>query len=75
MPVRKIIVINTEEKYFERLVYGRKYEKKYNNIMIKHISAHEFDHGGSRRRAVKWSDADVFVMIILIELKLNQMTI
>ena len=63
MPVRKIIVINTEEKYFERLVYGRKYEKKYNNIMIKHISAHEFDHGGSRRRAVKWSDADVFVMM------------
>ena len=63
VPVRRIIVINTEEKYFDRLVYGRKYEKENKNIILKHISAHEFDHGGTRRRAVKESDADVFVMM------------
>lgn len=63
VPVRRIIVMNTEEKYFNQLVYGRKYEKKYNNIVVKHISAHEFDHAGTRRRGVKLSDADVFVMM------------
>ena len=63
VPVRRIIVINTEEKYFQRLIYGRKYEKENKNILVKHISAHEFDHGGTRRRAVRESEADVFVMM------------
>ncbi len=63
VPVRRIIVINTEEKYFNQLVYGRKYEKEYKNIIVKHISSHEFDHGGTRKRGVKISDADVFVMM------------
>ena len=31
--------------------------------MVKHISAQEFDHGATRRRGVKYSDADVFVMM------------
>ncbi len=63
VPVRKIIVINTEEKYFNQLVFGKKYEKEYHNIVVKHISAHEFDHGRTRRQGVKLSDADVFVMM------------
>lgn len=63
VPIRKIIVINTEEKYFNHLIFGRRYEKEYKNIVVKHISAHEFDHGGTRKRAVKESDADVFVMM------------
>ncbi len=63
VPVRKIIVINTEEKYFNHLIFGRRYEKEYKNIIVKHISVHEFDHGGTRKRAVKESDADVFVMM------------
>lgn len=63
VPVRRIIIINTEEKYFQRLVYGRKYEKENKNILVKHISVHEFDHGGTRRRAVRESEADVFVMM------------
>lgn len=63
VPVQKIIVINTEEKYFNGLVFGRRYKNEYKNVMVKHISSHEFDHGGTRRRAVKESDADVFVMM------------
>lgn len=63
VPVHRIIVMNTEEKYFDQLIFGRKYEKEYNNILVRHISAHEFDHGGTRRRGVKCSDADVFVMM------------
>ncbi|MBQ8197991.1 MAG: glycosyltransferase family 2 protein [Lachnospiraceae bacterium] len=61
--VRKIIVINTEEKYFHQLVYGRRFKEEYSNLQVKHISAHEFDHGGTRRRAASETDADVFVMM------------
>lgn len=63
VPIHRIIVINTEEKYFNQLVYGRKFEEDTKSLMIRHISAHEFDHGGTRRRAVRESDADVFVMM------------
>jgi len=61
--VRKIIVINTEEKYFHQLVYGRRFKEEYSNLQVKHISAHEFDHGGTRGRAASETDADVFVMM------------
>ena len=63
VPIRKIIVINTEEKYFNQLVFGKKYEKEYHNIDVRHISVHEFDHGRTRRQGVKLSDADIFVMM------------
>lgn len=61
--IRKILVVNTEEKYFHQLVYGRRFKEEYSNLAVKHISAHEFDHGGTRRRAVTESEADVFVMM------------
>lgn len=61
--IHRIYVMNTEEKYFNRLVFGRKYKENYRNLRIKHISAHEFDHAGTRRRAVEESSADVFVMM------------
>ena len=61
--IRKIIVINTEEKYFHQLVYGRRFKEEYSNLQVKHISAHEFDHGGTRGRAASETDADVFVMM------------
>ncbi len=63
VPVHQIIVMNTEQKYFDRLVYGTSYQKDYHNIMVKHISKKEFDHGRTRNRGVKYSDADYFVMM------------
>ena len=60
-PVHKIIIMNTEEKYFHRLLTGTKVLKRYQNIEVHHLSAREFDHGGTRRKAVKYSKADIFV--------------
>ena len=60
-PVQKIIIMNTEEKYFERLFYGTGFLEKYNNIEVHHISAKEFDHGKTRNRATAYSNADIFV--------------
>ncbi len=61
VPVNKIIIMNTEEKYFERLVYGTKFVKKYTNVEVHHLSKKEFDHGGTRHMGVSYSDADIFV--------------
>ncbi|MCD7726227.1 MAG: glycosyltransferase family 2 protein [Clostridiales bacterium] len=63
VPVNQIIIMNTEQKYFDRLVYGTSCQKDYHNIIVKHISKKEFDHGKTRNRGVKYSDADYFIMM------------
>ncbi len=59
-PVHKIIIMNTEERYFSSLVYGNRFELEH-NVSITHISKMEFDHGHTRREGVSKSDADLFV--------------
>lgn len=63
VPVNRIIVINTEQKYFDRLIYGTSFQKDHHNVIVKHISRREFDHGKTRNRGVQCSDADYFVMM------------
>lgn len=60
-PVNKIILMNTEEKYFEGLFYGTGFLQKYNNIEVHHLSAKEFDHGRTRGKATEYSNADIFL--------------
>ncbi len=54
-PIGKIIVINTEEKYWNRVW------EEVPNLVLRHIKKAEFDHGRTRCEAVKLSQADVFV--------------
>lgn len=63
IPVHRIIIMNTEQKYFDRLIYGTTFSKKHKNVLVKHLSKREFDHGRTRNQAVGCSDAQVFVMI------------
>ena len=63
VPVNRIFVINTEQKYFDRLIYGTSFLKDYHNVIVKHISKREFDHGKTRNCCVQQSDADFFVMM------------
>lgn len=60
-PVHKIIIMNTEEKYFEALFYGTGFLEKYKNIEVHHVSAKEFDHGATRNRGTSYSNADIFI--------------
>ncbi len=62
-PVNRIIIMNTEQKYFDRLLYGTALEGRYHNITVKHLSKREFDHGHTRNQGVKLSRADVFIMM------------
>lgn len=63
VPVNRIIIMNTEQKYFDRLIYGTSFQKDHHNIIVKHLSKREFDHGKTRNRGVQCSDADYFVMM------------
>ncbi len=61
--VGQIIVMNTEQKYFDRLLYGTSFQKEHRNLIVKHLSKREFDHGKTRNIAVQHSDADYFIMM------------
>ena len=63
VPLHQVILLNTEEKYFDQLIYGIRFLETYQNIKVYHVSKREFDHGGTRRMGVKKSSADVFVMM------------
>lgn len=55
-PVRKIIVINTEECYWDKTEY-----ETVSNLEVHHISKQEFDHGGTRKQGVAYSKSDLFL--------------
>lgn len=63
VPIENIILMNTEEKYFNSLIYGTDFVQKYANIKVFHLSKREFDHGKTRRKGVGKSQADFFVMM------------
>lgn len=58
IPINRIILMNTEEKYFEEASV-----QAYHNVEVHHLSREEFDHGGTRHRAVQYSEADIFVLM------------
>ncbi|MBQ9064643.1 MAG: glycosyltransferase [Blautia sp.] len=53
-----IMVINTEEKY-----WNREWEKRFPLLTVQHINKEEFDHGGTRRMAAESSGADILVFM------------
>lgn len=63
VPIQKIILMNTEEKYFEKLIYSHPLKEKYTNVKVHHLSKREFDHGRTRHTGVKKSDADIVVLM------------
>ncbi len=63
LEVNKIILMNTEQKYFDRFADGSSFFSKYINICITHLPKKEFDHGKTRRQGVEKSDAPFFVLM------------
>lgn len=55
-PIHKIILMNTEEKYFPKGM-----ETQYKNVEVHHLTKPEFDHGGTRDRGIRMSEADVVI--------------
>lgn len=63
LPVNRIILINTEEGFFEQAIRGTDFYTRYRNVRVWHLSKREFDHGGTRHYGVMKSEADIFVML------------
>ena len=60
--VQNIILMNTEEKYFQRLINDNpKFWDEHRNIKVYHLSRREFDHGGTRHMGIMHSDAEIFL--------------
>ena len=63
VPVKNIILINTEKKYFDKWAEGTNFLEKYNNVLVKHITKEEFDHGKTRNYGVSLSKTPYFIMM------------
>lgn len=63
VPVKNIILINTEKKYFDQLTEGMNFWEKYENVLVKHITREEFDHGKTRNYGVSLSKTPYFIMM------------
>lgn len=63
VPIHKIFLINTEQKYFDALIAGTDFWHRYKNVVVRHIAKREFDHGNTRKRAVSKLDSPYFVMM------------
>ena len=61
-PVHRIILINTEKRYFDAFA-DEKFWRRYDNLLVKHVTKREFDHGGTRNFGVSFSDAPYFIMM------------
>ncbi len=61
----KVIIMNTEEKYWDDLLSKSKEnpQAKYDNIVVEHVTKAEFDHGETRNRGVSHSDSEFFLMM------------
>jgi rhamnosyltransferase len=59
----RIIIMNTGEEFFDELVAGTDFYETYPNVEVHHLKKEDFDHGGTRRKAVRLSSAPVFVMM------------
>lgn len=59
----RIIVMNTEQKFFERLIYGTHFLEEHRTVETHHISKREFDHGKTRHLGMKKADGE-FVLFM-----------
>ncbi len=63
VPVGKIIIINTERHFLDKLIDERELLAQYAKVEIKHITKKEFDHGKTRNYGVSLSDSPYFIML------------
>lgn len=70
VPVRRIILINTDEKLWDQehfaaleKQWGLSPEEAEKKFSLTHIAPEKFDHGGTRSLGMRMSDADMVVMM------------
>ena len=61
--IHKIILMNTEEKYWTE--YTREFSEinQYDNIEVHHLTKEEFDHGNTRNQGISYSGAEYILLM------------
>lgn len=63
-PVRKILVMNTDRRYWDPEEYREIFENNGKPVLeVHHVEKEEFDHGGTRNLGASYSDADILVFM------------
>ena len=75
MPPKRIVLINTEQKYLDNLLRGRKYDTTAKYFEVKNISKREFDHGETRNEGAAGSEADFLLFMTMDALPADDMLI
>ena len=62
-PLNKIIVMNTEEKYWTEFL--EKYDDGFicDKVEVHHIKKEEFDHGNTRNQGISFSEAEYILLM------------
>lgn len=60
-PVTQVILVNTEKSFYEEFAANNPEISRYTNLVVRHITKQEFDHGGTRHLATTMSKSDIFV--------------
>ena len=61
VPVDRVIIMNTEEKYWDAERCESLFEGEDTKLTVCHIRQSEFDHGRTRHEGILKSDADVCI--------------
>ena len=61
VPVGRVIIMNTEEKYWDAERFESLFEGGDTKLTVCHIRQSEFDHGRTRHEGILKSDADVCI--------------
>ena len=62
-PVNKIIIMNTEEKYWDDFFQKYGNEFSYENVEVYHILKENFDHGNTRNEGISHSNAEYILLM------------
>lgn len=61
--VNKVIIVNTEEEYWNKFFGDFDVLAKYPFIELHHIAKDEFDHGATRDLGISYSDSELFLLM------------
>lgn len=70
--VNRIIVMNTDRKYWNKFVEKNTYEDILEKIEVYHLIKRDFDHGRTRNTGMNKSDADICVMMTMDALPVDE---
>lgn len=62
-PIGKIILMNTEEAYWQAFISKHKEINGYDNVEVHHLSKSEFDHGNTRNQGISYSNAEYILLM------------